>query len=80
LIFLATRANDCLEAARDLLPYLKPESMVISLQNGLCEVALAEVLRRQRVIGYVVGWGVTHRGPAELEATSEGESDLNTAE
>jgi len=73
LIFLATKANDCLEAAQALLPFLKPESMVVSLQNGICEDALAEILGRQRVIGCVVGWGATNRGPAELEATSEGE-------
>jgi len=73
LIFLATKANDCLAAAHALLPFLKPNSMVVSLQNGICEDALAEVLGRERVIGCVVGWGATHRGPAELEATSEGE-------
>jgi 2-dehydropantoate 2-reductase len=73
LIFLATKANDCLEAAQALLPFLKPESMVVSLQNGICEDALAEILGRERIIGCVVGWGATHRGPAQLEATSEGE-------
>ena len=73
LVFLATKATDCLEAADALLAFLKPESMVVSLQNGICEDALAEVIGRERVIGCVVGWGATHRGPAELEATSEGE-------
>jgi len=73
LIFLATKANDCLVAAHSLLPFLKPESTVVSLQNGICEDALGEVLGRERVIGCVVGWGATHRGVADLEATSEGE-------
>lgn len=73
LIFLATKANDCLEAAQALLPFLKPESMVVSLQNGICEDALAEVVGRERVTGCVVGWGATNRGPADLEVTSEGE-------
>ena len=73
LIFLATKANDCLEAARALLPFLKPQSMVVSLQNGICEDALAGILGRQRVIGCVVGWGATNRGPAALEITSAGE-------
>ena len=73
LIFIATKANDCLEAAHVLVPFLKPDSMVVSLQNGICEDALAQVLGRERVIGCVVGWGATNRGPADLEATSEGE-------
>jgi len=73
VIFLATKANDCLAAAKALLALLKPESMVVSLQNGICEDALSEVLGRQRVIGCVVGWGATNRGAADLEVTSEGE-------
>jgi len=73
LIFIATKANDCLEAAHVLVPFLKPDSMVVSLQNGICEDALAQVLGRERVIGCVVGWGATNHGPADLEATSEGE-------
>ena len=73
LIFIATKANDCLGAAHALVPFLKPDSMVVSLQNGICEDALAQVLGRERVIGCVVGWGATNRGPADLEATSEGE-------
>ena len=73
LVFLATKATDCVVAARDLLPFLKPESMVVSLQNGICEHALARVLGRERVIGCVVGWGASHKAPAELEVTSPGE-------
>lgn len=73
LVFLVTKANDCLEAAHALLAFLKPESMVVSLQNGICEDALAEILGRKRVIGCVVGWGATNKGAADLEVTSEGE-------
>ena len=73
LVFLATKANDCLDAAQSLLAFLKPESLVVSLQNGICEDALADVLGRERIIGCVVGWGATNRGAADLEVTSEGE-------
>jgi 2-dehydropantoate 2-reductase len=73
LVFLATKATDCLSAARDLLPVLKTDSMVVSLQNGICEHALSEVLGKNRIIGCVVGWGASHNGPAELEVTSQGE-------
>jgi 2-dehydropantoate 2-reductase len=73
ICFLATKANDCVTAARALLPFLRPESVLVSLQNGICEEALAEVVGRQRVIGCVVGWGATHLGPGHLEVTSEGE-------
>lgn len=73
LVFLATKANDCQSAARDLLPHLGPHSTVVSLQNGMCEEALADILGRDRVIGCVVGWGATNKGYGEVEVTSEGE-------
>ena len=74
LVFLATKANDCVAAAKDLIPFLKPDSTVVSLQNGISEHALAEVLGKERVIGCVVGWGASNiSGQGELEVTSEGE-------
>lgn len=73
VVLLATKATDCVEAARELLPFLSAQSLVVSLQNGICEDALAQMLGRDRVIGCVVGWGATMLGPAELEVTSPGE-------
>jgi 2-dehydropantoate 2-reductase len=73
LVFLATKATECVAAARELIPFLKPDSVVVSLQNGICEHALAEVLGRARIVGCVVGWGASHNAPGELEVTSEGE-------
>jgi len=73
IVFHATKANDCVAVAEALLPCLKPESVVVSLQNGISEDALADVLGRERVVGCVVGWGATHTGAGQLEVTSEGE-------
>jgi 2-dehydropantoate 2-reductase len=73
VVFLATKANDAMEAARFLLPFLKEDSAVVSLQNGICEEALAEILGRNRVVGCVVVWGASMHGPGELEITSGGE-------
>ncbi|MGO9569568.1 MAG: ketopantoate reductase family protein, partial [Desulfomonilaceae bacterium] len=73
VVLLATKATDCLAAAKDLLPVLSPNSIVVSLQNGICEDALAGVLGRDRVVGCVVGWGATMHGPGEIEVTSPGE-------
>ena len=73
IVFHATKANDCLSAARDLLPRLHTDSVVVSLQNGISEEALAGILGRKRVIGCVVGWGATNNGSGSIEVTSEGE-------
>jgi 2-dehydropantoate 2-reductase len=72
-VMLATKATDCVDAARALLPLLKRDTAVVSLQNGICEDAIAGVVGRDRAIGCVVGWGATMHGPGELEVTSEGE-------
>jgi 2-dehydropantoate 2-reductase len=78
VVFHATKANDCVAAARELLPRLHTESIVVSLQNGISEDALAGVLGRERVAGCVVGWGATNNGPGRIEVTSEGEFILGS--
>jgi 2-dehydropantoate 2-reductase len=80
IVFLATKATAMLEAARHLQPLLKEDAVVVSLQNGLCETALAEILGRDRVIGCVVGWGATMHAPGELEMTSTGEFVIGNIE
>ncbi len=73
VVLLATKATDCLAAANELLPVISPNSIVVSLQNGICEDALAVVVGRGRMVGCVVGWGATMHGPAQIEVTSPGE-------
>ena len=73
LVFLATKATDCVQAARELAPYLKKDSVIVSLQNGICEDDLGAVLGRERVMGCVVGWGASLLGPGKMEVTSKGE-------
>lgn len=73
LVFLATKGTDCLQAAEALLPCLKKDAVVVSLQNGICEDDLGTVLGRERVMGCVVGWGASMTGPGRLEVTSKGE-------
>jgi len=72
-VFIATKANDMARAAKDVLPFLADQTRVISLQNGICEDDLGEIVGRDRVIGCVVGWGATMHKPGYLEMTSTGE-------
>jgi 2-dehydropantoate 2-reductase len=60
-------------AAKQVLPFLKDNSAVVSMQNGICEDLLAEIVGQERTIGCVVGWGATMHQPGELEMTSTGE-------
>ena len=72
-IFIATKATDMLQVAKEIYPFLSPSGRVVSLQNGICEDALGEIVGRERTIGCVVGWGATMHQPGEVEMTSTGE-------
>lgn len=78
LIFVATKATDLLPAAKALLPFLHDKTRVISLQNGICEEALGEVIGEAHTVGCVVEWGATMHAPGELEMTSDGEFSIGT--
>ncbi|MEG1677592.1 MAG: 2-dehydropantoate 2-reductase [Clostridia bacterium] len=73
IVLIATKAYDMPACARSLMHFIKPESLVLSLQNGICTDALAAVVGPQRTVGCVIGWGATMLAPGELEMTSKGE-------
>ncbi len=72
-VFIATKAKDMAEAARNILPFLYDNCKIISLQNGIVEEELAKIVGEERTIGCTVGWGATMHENAELEMTSGGE-------
>jgi len=73
IVFLATKATDVKEVVQNIVPFLKDDTAVVSLQNGICEDLIAEIVGPDRTIGCVVGWGATMLGPGRLEVTSDGE-------
>lgn len=73
IVFIATKANDCFDAAKELLPYLHEKSAVVSLQNGICEDELAKILGEERTIGCVVEWSATMHDGGNFEMTDGGE-------
>lgn len=75
-VFMATKADALKDTATAILPFLSNFSRVISLQNGICEEILAEVVGEQRTVGCVVGWGGTMHAPGKVEMTSGGECIL----
>lgn len=73
IIFLAVKATDMIEAAEDLRPFLKPGSLLVSMQNGICEPELAKMLGNDHVVGCIVGWGASMEKPGEMLMTSGGD-------
>jgi len=71
-IFLSVKANATRQAAESLLPLLADGGYVLSLQNGLNEIVLSEVVGSQRVIGCFVNFGADYLGPGEIHYGGRG--------
>ena len=73
IILIATKANVLDQVTEEIKSLLKNDSVVISLQNGMCEEYLIKAIGKDRVIGCIVGWGATVHEPGNLEKTSGGD-------
>ncbi len=73
IVFLAVKANDLGNAAKEALPLLADGGYMVSMQNGICEYELASIAGKERTVGCVVGWGATMSSPGILEMTSKGD-------
>ncbi len=74
VIFLMTKQLENREVVTKLLPFLGENSVLVTLQNGIPEPEIAEIVGPQRTIGCVVEWGATLKGPGECELTSDPDS------
>ena len=74
LIFLLTKQGENHSVAQFLKQYLASDGMLCTMQNGLPEPALIEILGKKRVSGCAIGWGATIQGPGISELTSEKDS------
>jgi len=72
IIILATKANALPIIGSLIKPILKKNSVIVSLQNGICEEQLAKEYGSDRVIGCVVGFGATVHEAGDMEMTSGG--------
>ena len=70
IIFLMTKQQHNAEVVAMLKDYLAADGVLVTFQNGLPEVEIAEVLGQQRVLGCTVAWGATMQGAGVCELTS----------
>lgn len=71
IVFLMTKQQHNAEVVAMLKDYLAPDGVLVTFQNGLPEVQIAEVLGEERVLGCAVAWGATLQSPGVCELTSE---------
>jgi len=72
VVLLAVKSQDTEEAVRQFLPLLTQDSLVVSLQNGLNEEMIAELIGRERTMGAFVNWGADYIAPAHVRHGAEG--------
>jgi 2-dehydropantoate 2-reductase len=71
LIFLMTKQLDNDKVVTSLKPFLKEEGILCTMQNGLPELGIANILGEDRVLGCTIAWGATLEGPGVSRLTSE---------
>ena len=71
-VFLCTKALHTRAAATALLPHLASDGVVVSLQNGLNELTIAEVAGRERTLGAFVNFGADRLEPGVVHFGGRG--------
>jgi 2-dehydropantoate 2-reductase len=65
-IVLAVKAQATATALKQLLPHLAPDGYILSAQNGLNEIAIAEAAGPERTMGCFVNYGADWLGPGQI--------------
>lgn len=74
ILFLLTKQQRNAEVVTFLKDYLADDGVLVTLQNGLPEAGIAEILGEDRVMGCTVAWGATLKSPGVCELTSAPDS------
>lgn len=74
VLFLMTKQLLNKEVVTFLKPYLTEKGVIVTLQNGIPEPGIAEIIGEDHTMGCVVEWGATLSAPGESTLTSEPDS------
>lgn len=74
LIILLTKQLYNVEVLQGLVEFMNDDCIVCTLQNGLPELSVSEVVGEDRTMGCTVAWGATMLEPGVVELTSEPDS------
>jgi 2-dehydropantoate 2-reductase len=72
LIFLAVKASATIPATLMLQKHLSPNGVVVSLQNGINEIQIGEIIGPERTIGAFINPGADWIGPGEISYSARG--------
>jgi 2-dehydropantoate 2-reductase len=71
-LILATKSNGLVQAVKKLKSHLTPSACVITIQNGLVALDLAEVIGHRFLIPSCVLWGASMDAPGDYRITGSG--------
>ena len=74
IIFLMTKQLNNREVVSFLKEYLAEDGLIVTLQNGIPENTVAEIVGPEHTVGVVVEWGATLFAPGESTLTSAPDS------
>ena len=74
IIFLMTKQLHNPEVVTMLRPMLADDGVIVTLQNGIPEPGIAEIIGEDRTLGCLVEWGATMTEPGCCVLTSEPDS------
>ncbi|MBO4936984.1 MAG: 2-dehydropantoate 2-reductase [Clostridia bacterium] len=74
VILLMTKQLQNREVVTMLKDFLADEGVIVTLQNGLPEPLIADIVGANRTMGCVVEWGATMEGPGHCVLTSSPDS------
>ena len=72
ICIISTKAFIMPRLAEQLLPKLKPDSLVVCMQNGICTELLSAVVGDERTVSCMIGFGATMHAQGDIEMTSLG--------
>lgn len=76
VVIIATKYQAVDEVARNILPYINDNSLVVGMQNGILTDRLAEIVGKGRAVGVMIGFGATRNAVNDVTMTSMGEMFL----
>ena len=74
VIFLMTKQLHNKEVVTFLKPFLTEDGVIATLQNGIPEPGIAEIVGNEHTVGCPVEWGAALTAPGEATLTSEPDS------
>jgi len=78
IIYLMTKQRYNTKVVESLVPFLSDKGVVCTMQNGMPELSVSEVIGKDKTVGCTMSWGATMHGKGVSELTSEAKRDTLT--